>query len=530
MPWRAHVTRGRPAGGCAPARRGRAGLGWLAPLILLTLASACGAPAVEEKPVSFAATDTGQTFFARRVHALGNPGDGRSGVHLLPDGPAALALRLVLAEHAERSIDAQYYILHNDAAGQLFAGQLLMAADRGVHVRLLLDDMYTAEYDPMTRALTGHPNIEIRLYNPFRRDIGRAVGGLLDFGRINRRMHNKSMTFDNQLTIVGGRNIGNEYFAADETSNYDDLDILAAGPVVGEVSAVFDAYWNSAFALPAESVIGNRGAALSLDEARARLLQAYEAALGTEYGAALSHGIREAVASGRLGLDWVPAEVMADPPEKTAGGAEKVLAHDTTPVLLSAQSEVVVASAYFVPGPGGVALLSDLARRGVRVVVLTNSLDSNDVEPVHGHYARYRKALLEAGVELWELRAERERPDRDFLALGQSGSALHSKAFVVDRRKFFIGSFNWDPRSVRINTEMGILIDAPEIAADAVRRLEEHLPETAYRLRLDEDGKIQWLAQKEDGTWIAYAREPSSSPWRKLRTGIYGMLPIGSQL
>jgi putative cardiolipin synthase len=382
----------------------------------------------------------------------------------------------------------------------------------------------------MTKALTGHPNIEIRLYNPFRRDIGRALGGLLEFRRINRRMHNKSMTFDNQVTIVGGRNVGDEYFSAREDSNYDDLDVLAAGPVVREVSEVFDDYWNSPFAVPAESVIGDGGESLSLDQARARMFQLYDAARATEYGDALTHGIRDAVTSGDFHLDWVPAEVVADPPEKTAGTSDTVLAEDMVPVLMSARSEVVVASAYFVPGPRGVAILSDLAKRGVHVVVLTNSLDSNDVEPVHGHYARYRKALLEAGVELWELRPDKERPDRKLLELGQSRSALHSKAFVVDRQEFFIGSFNWDPRSVNINTEMGILMDAPRIAADAATRLEARLPETAYRLRLDEEGRIQWLARQDDGTWIAYASEPSDSAWRKLRTNIYGALPIGSQL
>jgi putative cardiolipin synthase len=502
----------------------------LAPLLIVSLVAACGGvPQAIDRTVSFAPSDTEATFLAARADALGNPEDGRSGVHLIPDGPEALALRLILTERAERSIDAQYYILHNDTVGHLFAGQLLKAADRGVRVRLLLDDMYTAEYDPMTRALTGHPNIEVRLFNPFRRDISRLLGGLLEFGRINRRMHNKSMTFDNQVTIVGGRNIGDEYFAAQEETNYDDLDLLAAGPVVREVSAVFDDYWNSPYAVPAEAVIGERAEDLSLDEARVRLMQSYEAARGTEYGAALSHGIRQTVRSGNFELDWVPAEVFADPPDKAAGAPVRILAEDALPVLMSARSEVIVASAYFVPGPRGVALLSSLAQRGVRVVVLTNSLDSNDVEPVHGHYARYRKALLEAGLELWELKPDKNRPDRSLLDLGQSRSALHSKAFVLDRRAFFIGSFNWDPRSVNINTEMGILIDAPEIARDVVQRLEANLPDTAYRLELDSDADIRWLT-REEGRWVAYKQEPSDSPWRKLRTDIYGVLPIGSQL
>lgn len=521
----------RPINGYGNRRKtGLVKLARLAALLVAAMVSACGgAPPTVDRAASFAPLDTEGTFLAARVEALGDPKDGRSGVHLIPDGPEALALRLVLTETAERSIDAQYYILHNDTAGHLFAGQLLMAADRGVRVRLLLDDMYTAEYDAMSRALTGHPNVEIRLFNPFRRNVGRAIGGLLEFGRINRRMHNKSMTFDNQVTIVGGRNIGDEYFAAREDSNYDDLDLLAAGPVAREVSEVFDEYWNSPYAIPAEALIGGGSDDLSLDEARARLITAYESGKETEYGAALSHGIRQAVRSGGFNLDWVPAEVFSDPPEKAAGESVKVLAQDTAPILMSARSEVIVASAYFVPGPGGVALLSALAKRGVRVLVLTNSLDSNDVEPVHGHYARYRKALLEAGVELWELRPDKNRPDRSLLDLGQSRSALHSKAFVVDRHEFFIGSFNWDPRSVNINTEMGILIEAPGLAHDVALRLEAGLPDAAYRLVLDDAGNIRWLT-RQDGQWVAYTTEPSSSSWRKLRTGIYGLLPIGSQL
>lgn len=498
-------------------------------LVVAAILAACAAaPPTVEKAASFAPTDTGGTYLAHQVERLGDPHDGRSGVHLLSDGPESLAMRLLLTETAERSIDVQTYILTSDTSGHLVAGELLKAADRGVHVRLLLDDMYTAGYDPMTAALAGHPNIEIRLFNPFRRDIGRMLGGLLDFERINRRMHNKSMTFDNQVTIVGGRNLADVYFAAREDSNYDDLDVLAAGPAARETSAAFDAYWNSPFAIPAEAIVAPPD--LTLDAARARLLGLYEAARHTAYGAALRHDIRGRFTRGHLALAWVPARVVADPPEKAAGASDDILADQMEPVVTSAQTELVIASAYFVPGPRGVALLSGLARRGVHVVVLTNSLDSNDVESVHGHYARYRKALLQAGVELWELRPDRERADRSLLELGQSLSGLHAKAFVVDRRRLFVGSFNWDPRSVAINTEMGVLIDSPALAGPVARRFEADLPGVAYRLRLDADGEIEWLSRRDDGTWIAYRDEPSDSAWRKLRTRAYGVLPIGSLL
>ncbi|MDW4499737.1 phospholipase D family protein [Sulfitobacter sp. D35] len=497
---------------------------------LMLALSACAPKVVEvAKPRSAAFSDTGDTFLASRARALGDPGNGTSGVRLVASGPEALALRLLLSERAERSIDAQYYILHNDTTGHLFAGELLRAADRGVRVRLLLDDMYTAEYDPMTAALTRHPNIEIRLFNPFRRDIGRVLGGLLEFGRINRRMHNKSMTFDNQVTLVGGRNIGDEYFAAREDSNYDDLDLLAAGPVVRDVSAVFDDYWNSPYAIPADVLIGPMPA-LSTEDARARMQALYEAAKLTEYGSALDHEIRAQLQSARLQLDWVPAQVESDPPDKAGRSEASVLADDLLPVLQAADSELVVASAYFVPGPRGTALLTGLARRGIRVTILTNSMDSNDVEPVHAHYSKYRKALLEAGVELWELRPNKERPDRTLLQLGQSLSGLHSKAFAVDERHFFIGSFNWDPRSVALNTEMGILIDAPRVTRAAIREWRAGLPDAAYRLVLTETGEIAWLEKREDGSWTGYGREPTSSGWRRFRMGLYRTLPIRRQL
>ncbi len=523
----------------ADQRRARPGAGrglvrpaWrVAVLGLALLVSACtGLPSDVERTPSFALSDTQDTFLAKTAGALGDPGDGRSGVRLITSGPEALALRLLLIEKAERSVDAQYYILHGDVAGTLVAGELLKAADRGVRVRLLLDDMYTDEYDPMAYALTHHPNMEIRLFNPFRREVSRTVGGLFDFGRVNRRMHNKSMTFDNQVSIVGGRNIGDPYFAAGEDSNYDDLDLLAAGPVVRGVSAIFDAYWNSPYAVPAAAAIGEPPAGMTLDAAREKLMALYREARRTEYGAAVTEDIERQVRTGRYELTWVPAKVMADSPDKAAGETDAVLASSLMPVLLGARSELAVVTAYFVPGEGGTKLLTSLAQRGVKVTILTNSLDSTDVEPVHGHYAHYRKALLDAGVELWELRPDKVRPDRKLIHLGQSRSGLHSKAFAVDGRYLFVGSFNWDPRSAGINTEMGILVDSPEVAQAAVSRLMRDLPGYAYRLRLSDEGEIEWVSRGPDGGEIVYEHEPSESAWRKFRTDLYGALPIGGLL
>ncbi|RYH07175.1 phospholipase D family protein [Tropicimonas sp. IMCC6043] len=484
------------------------------------------------KTVTRAPTDTGNTFLARRSDALGNPHDGRSGIRLVTDGPEALALRLVLSEKAQRTIDAQYYLLHNDSAGHLFAWKLLQAADRGVRVRLLLDDMDAADYDAMTAALDRHPNIEVRLFNPFRRGLGKNVAALFEFERVNRRMHNKSMTFDTEVTLVGGRNIGNEYFGAREDSNYNDFDVLGAGPIAREVSQTFDAYWNSESAVPARVVIGDRAGGLSLEEARTRLAALAANARKTPYGDALDHAIRDRVSHKDLGLQWVPARLVADPPEKASGDANVsgFVASVMLPYLKSAKSDLYVSSAYFVPRKRGVSLLSDISARGVNVSVLTNSLDSTDVVPVYGHYARDREAMLKAGIALWELRPDGSRKDRETLGLGLSQSSLHTKAFAIDQRYLFVGSFNWDPRSVWINNEMGVLIDSRRLAKGAVQLFRDNIRANAYELRLDETGGIDWLSRREDGTLVVYKQEPAHSAWRVFMSRIYGILPIGSQL
>ncbi|TMV09024.1 phospholipase D family protein [Ruegeria sediminis] len=495
--------------------------------------SACSfGPTTYTKTVTRAAADTGGTFLAQRASTLGDPMDGRSGVYLVSDGPEALALRLVLSERAERTIDAQYYLLHDDASGHLFTWQLLQAADRGVRVRLLLDDMDVSGYDRMTAALDRHPNIDIRLFNPFRRGFGRNLAAVFEFERVNRRMHNKSMTFDNEVTLVGGRNIGDEYFAAREDSNYNDLDVLGVGPIAKEVSASFDAYWNSPYAVPASVVVGDKKQDLTLAEARQGLSELAAEARRSPYGEALKHGIRESITHRHLGLTWVPARLLADPPEKAAGDADEqsFVAAQMLPYLTRAEQELYVSSAYFVPRKRGVEFLSQMSARGVEVSILTNSLDSTDVVPVYGHYALSREDLLSAGVELWELRPDSSREDRERLGLGLSQSSLHTKAFAIDRKYLFVGSFNWDPRSVRINNEMGVLIESEALANEAVRRFQENLDRNAYRLRLDEDGDIEWLARREDGVLLLYRREPIDSSWRAFMSGVYAILPIGGQL
>jgi len=494
--------------------------------------SACG-PSVRqyEKTVTEALPEPTQSFLSRRSNSLGNPQDGRSGVRMLADGEEALAARLLLAARAERTIDAQYYLLHDDPTGHLFASSLVQAADRGVRVRLLLDDMDTAGYDAMTAALDLHPNIEIRLFNPFWREKGKVLNALTDFGRINRRMHNKSMTFDNTFTIVGGRNIGAEYFLAKATTNYRDLDLLATGPVVRDVSASFDEYWNSRFAVPARVVVGEPED-LTLREAKARLQELVNEARQTEFAEALIKSASTDFARENFKLEWVTAKAYADPISKTARehDEEDILARQLLPYFENAEREIHVISAYFVPRNSGVGWLADMEDRGIDVEVVTNSIASNDVAPVYAHYAKKRRALLRSGVELYELRPDSLERNKLGVNWETSRSGLHTKAFSIDDRYLFIGSFNLDPRSVWINTEMGIMIDSPSLVQQTVGQLEAALPRNTYQLQLTENDQIVWLTERDDKKTSLYRREPNATLFKHIWTGFLGVLPIGSQL
>lgn len=465
------------------------------------------------------------------VRKLGDPRDGRSGVKLISNGEEALAARMVLVAQADVSIDAQYYLLHNDLTGQLFAQSLLDAADRGVRVRLLLDDMDTSGYDAMTAALDSHENIEIRLFNPFWRDQSLLIAGLTDFKRINRRMHNKSITADNTISIVGGRNVGDEYFLAKEEFNYADLDILVAGPVVNEVSDNFDEYWNSEFAVPARAVI-DEPETLGLDDARVLLNALVDESLKTPYAAAVKKAAQENFTLRTLRLNWVPAKLYSDPPSKAAGAdnGQPILASQMVPYFRKAESSVNIVSAYFVPRKKGVEWLSELEDRGVEVRVVTNSLASNDVAPVYAHYAKERRALLDGGVELFELRPDSDRVHQRGVNWGQSRAGLHTKAFTIDDRYLFVGSFNWDPRSVNINTEMGVLVDSPDLTKRAVVVLDEALKENTYSVQYDEDDRLTWRSRREDGAILLYKNEPTGSFFDHIKAGILAILPIGSQL
>jgi putative cardiolipin synthase len=427
---------------------------------------------------------------------------------------------VLLARAAERSLDVQYYIWHADTSGGLLAHELWQAAERGVRVRLLLDDNNTRGADEAIAALDAHPNIEVRLFNPYA-NRGFRLGELAtDFARLNRRMHNKSFTADNQAAIVGGRNVGDEYFGADSPVEFADLDVLAVGAVVPEVSAAFDAYWNSESAYPAASLIDQAGQLRPLERIEeqpgaARYLQAVRAT-----------PLVQMLLSGSLPLEWAAARVVQDDPAKVLHPPEKTELH-LLPRLEKAMGkplrELDLVSPYFVPTKDGAAALTALAESGVRVRVLTNSLAATDVSPVHAGYAKYREELLRAGVRLFELKPNVEdvKTKDKGRGAGNSDASLHAKTFGVDRSRIFVGSFNFDPRSARLNTEMGIVVESQTLASRLSEALDRDMANVAYEVRLSSDGSLEWVERD-----VRHTSEPGAGVLKRLWIGFLSILPI----
>ena len=419
---------------------------------------------------------------------------GASGFHLLHEGHAALAARLALAQHASRTLDVQTYLFHNDTTGRLVAAALLAAAERGVRVRLLIDDIDSGDKELRLATLDAHPNIEVRLFNPFhRRGASLLVRGwqvLQDHVRLNRRMHNKVFIADNQLGITGGRNIGDEYFEAHRDFAFVDLDVLAAGAVVDRLSQAFDQYWNSEAAVPAS--------ALPVAPEDARLLRATRfladfraRRLDSDYGRALTAADPlPGLLAGKARWQLARADLIVDPPEKVMGPGiptSELMAGQFAGLWINPQQRAIIVSPYFVPGAMGMAYFNYWRHQGVQVDVLTNAYAASDVPLVHAGYANYRMPLLEAGVNLYELKPVAEPHGgrlRD-LGSGSSRASLHAKAFVFDDTHVFIGSFNFDPRSVHLNTEMGLVIQSPELARQLTAIAENAMrPERSYRPHL----------------------------------------------
>jgi putative cardiolipin synthase len=492
------------------------------------------------RTASHAIVDTANTKLGRFEQEQKAAHPDQSGFLLLGNGLDAFLARAVLAESAERSIDAQYYLLHNDLTGRLFISELVKAADRGVRVRLLVDDMALEGRDFGAVLLESHPNIEVRIFNPFSRAVGRTSQYLTRFGSVTRRMHNKTFTVDNQATVLGGRNIGDEYFEANPDLAFQDLDVLAIGAVPHEVSRSFDKYWNHPLAYPVSTLVKERPTADQVAQARQEMDAFVAAQADSAYLTALrDSALAKHLRAGDARFYWGQAKVVADNPEKLVRERDQAVGYrlvdQLVPYFTGIKQELIIFSPYFVPGKEGTAFLSSLSERGVRVRILTNSLASTDVAVVHAGYEHYRKALLRAGVELYELNKQLtpEQRKEKKAAGGSSKASLHAKSFVLDRRYLFIGSMNLDPRSVVENSEIGVMLAQPELAGGMAEWFDRNIDQLAFRVKLETDAdgteRLRWYGQK-DGEPVVFDHEPYTGFWRRFGVGILSIFPVESQL
>ncbi|MCZ2439988.1 MAG: phospholipase D family protein [Burkholderiales bacterium] len=499
----------------------------------IALLASCALPSMPQRPDSRAldADAAAQTALGRALAPRLQRHPDRSGLHLLGDPLEAFAARMLLAHAAQRSLDVQYYIWRGDQTGTLLLHALLNAADRGVRVRLLLDDGGTSGLDRELATLAQHPHIEVRLFNPFALRWPKPLGYLTDFARTNRRMHSKSFTADNRVSIVGGRNVGDEYFGASDGVVFADLDVLAVGSVVEEVSTEFDRYWASLSAWPAQAILpAPDPAALQELSARASALTHSDSAQAYVRAVRDTAFIQDLLAQ-RLSLHWSRVEMVSDDPAKALGQAEPkgLLIDQLHRAVGTPQRSIMLVSPYFVPTSAGTDALLRLRERDITVRVMTNAYEATDVPLVHAGYAKHRKALLRGGVDLYEMRrsalspgAERgPRPNR----LGSSGSSLHAKTYAVDGERVFVGSYNFDPRSALLNTELGFVIHSPEFAQLVERVFDTEVPRRSYTLRLSGRDEIEWLDTAHEPP-LAHRVEPNSTWWSRAMLRLLAWLPI----
>ncbi len=454
-----------------------------------------------------------------------------SSVHLFHRGVDAMVARVEMIRHAEVLIQAQYYFVKPGLAGDIFLANLLAAAEKGVKVQLLLDDIATPAIESTLLALNSHPNIEIKIYNPFVWRRARMAEMVFGFPRINHRMHNKSLTIDSAITIVGGRNIADEYFETNKELEFADLDLLAVGPVTQQVSDNFNRYWQAPNVIPLAQLFAQEvSRQASLDE-----LAAYYTTLRDDDNLhryrdkLLESDLARQIENNTFATQDCPVYLVSDPPTDKRQDIRNISANLST-LLMDAERQVIVESPYFVPEQSGVDLLVTLAKKGLDVIVITNSLASNDVALVHSGYAPYRLALLRGGVKIYEL-----KPDA---ALGQrrkkdQRASLHAKAFAIDQRRLFVGSFNWDPRSLYINTEMGLVTDCAHYVELILQEFEQTLSQEAYQLEAVQvagEWSIQWRETLPDGSSTTTLREPQVSGLKQFFINLMSLLPFESQL
>lgn len=463
-------------------------------------------------------------------HVSAEFGPTRSGFNLLTSNEDGLRWRLALIDSAQHTLDLQYYVWWGDESGVLLMNRVVDAAERGVKVRLILDDLSTIlndESHPKLRdqtmaLLNSHPNIEIRLFNAWhqRGIAGRGVEMLTQMERINHRMHNKQIIADNRATIIGGRNLGNEYFGLSPEFNFLDLDVIGVGPVARQASGIFDEFWNSDWVIPTND--------LGITESRDDLMMLadsihhqLEAAGSLRHFAIDPQNWDQLLADIQSAMRDGTSAVHSDSPDP--GTLTHHMPSATRELLGSAHREILIVNAYLIPDPQLVELLGDMSRRGVRVRILTNSLASHDVPAVNSHYKAWRKPLIEAGVDLYEIRhdAARQHELADTPPTVAEFMGLHIKAIVIDRQRLFVGSMNLDPRSSMINSEMGTIIFSPALAQDLEASLEQDLqPENAWRVTLADDGSLRWTSSDE-----TLDEQPARNSWQRLEDLVFMAFP-----
>ena len=463
---------------------------------------------------------------------------GQSGLYVLDDGREAFLARAALAESAERTLDLQYYYISEDATGDILLLRLLRAAQRGVRVRLLLDDLYAARGNFDIATLAAHPRIEVRLFNPFETRGSMGLGRLLEFlgntARLNQRMHNKLWIADNAVAIAGGRNLGDQYFEAQPERNFADLDLLIAGPVVRELSRSFDDFWNSGRAIPAEAFLAEAPDAQTLARFETTLNERLAAFRDTEYARAVREtALARYARAGHFPLIPAPAEAYSDRPRVAPDPAARepagLVQLKVRPLIESAQREVVLISPYFVPSDRGIDMLGELVKKGVRVRVLTNSLASTDVMAVHAGYSRQRGKLLARGVEIHEFKPARDGDDKAHRAglIGSSHASLHAKAVIIDRANVIVGSMNLDPRSRSLNTEVAVFAQSGVLGNQLGALFDQAVePAHAFRVELaeasDENAPLVWTTE-DAGKPERYTSEPLTGFWRRAAAAVLGL-------
>jgi putative cardiolipin synthase len=516
-------------------RRGSAILSRLF-ILVVALASGCATlPKDVDRTHSTAITDHESTTLGRMFADDAAAHPGKSGFAVVSNSQSAFRSRIAMCRLAERTIDVQYYIWDADVTGRTLTAELIKAANRGVRVRALIDDSTMTGRDNGLSVFDSHPNIEVRLFNPFANRGARIWGYITDLDRLNHRMHNKLIVMDSTISIIGGRNIGNHYFGIDPKANFRDLDIASVGPIVRDISASFDLFWNSSWAFPIEALRDESdeltGQQLLAETEKLRTFLAenpYPFPLNDEFGAGDDDLQQLADA-----FAWAPGKVAYDRPDEIASdegttGVTSILNKESARL----KKELLVETAYFVPLDRGVAGAEGLIARGIRVRVLTNSLASNDVTAAHAGYKKYRKKLISAGVEMYELRPDSEEIRKEWSAVAANSKvSLHTKAMVFDRERVFIGSLNLDPRSTDINTEIGLLVESRELAEQVIAFMDAGIsPDNAYRVELNEKGKLRWTTVGADGQPLIFTKEPETSALQRGATDFIKMLPVESQL